>query len=1050
MGEIMSKVMETTPLTALLERIAGEYRAKGSIYEIPERAFQEVFALEEKSPGMRVMGHAVSFPIGPAAGPHTQIAPNLIAAYLAGSRVFELKTVQVNDRLDIEKPCIFALDEGHNAEWSTELSLKDAREEYVRAWIAVNLLAAILSPKPASFLFNLSVGYDLAGIQSGKMDEFIEGMRAPASTLFWKGAMEELAAFVDGESFVAAFGAEGVSKAHALLGSFPAIPIHSVTVSTMHGCPPQEIERIGAYLIEAKGFDTFVKLNPTLLGYDVARGILDATGWKDIVLQRETFEHDLQFRDAIELVLSLRKRAERRGRNFGIKLSNTLANRNDRAFLPGAERYMSGRALFPITIRLAADLAAALPGWGSPFSYCGGVSAGNAAELIRAGAGPITVATEILKPGGYLRLGPIASAAAHAIPGSPSAPDPGALAALAAAALSQPEYRKDWKTGRAAIAKPLPLFDCFAAPCVEACPANQKVPEYIGLAAAGAHEAALATILADNPLPHITGTLCDHVCQDACCRNDYEGAVEIRRVKLSCAHGACLPVRKPSPRSSFEGKVAVIGAGPGGLACAHDLASAGVPVTVFDKNREPGGVPASVIPWFRIPREDLAKDINRIKALGVEFRMGTEVRDLSELRARGYSAFFVSPGAQVPRELALSGSGVRIVDALAFLSTTGPGSQVFAGAKHIVVVGGGNTAVDSLRAALRLPDIVSVRLSYRRSLAELPADREELQMALREGRMNAAMQGNGVLTITELSVPERIESGRLVLRRIELGEKDASGRPTPRPTEAVLTASCDLLVVAVGEVPDPTLFASLGIPCGQDGRPAFDPQSQATRLAGVYVGGDAARGPASIISAVSDGRRAARAILRSAGIDSPASSRVLSQPDPAKLAGRGRLTRSVAPTDGEFVRREAERCLRCDSACLRCVEVCPNRANMMVNVGAPAAPVFQILHVDALCNECGNCGLFCPWQGEPFRGKATFFDNREKLTASGSAGFAFIGAGPHPDILIRSEGGGQPRQRSWQDWSTDPSTLAELARVVLRDHRYLRGATRGARIEEGR
>ncbi|MEN6476516.1 MAG: putative selenate reductase subunit YgfK, partial [Rectinema sp.] len=185
----MSKLMKTSSLTALLSRAAGEYVAKDSIYEIPGSLFRGIFALEAESPGLDVMSGRASLPVGPAAGPHSQIAPNILAAYLSGARVFELKTVQENDRLDIDKPCIDALDEGHNVEWSTELTLEEARREYLNAWIVTNLAARIFSHKPGDFFFNMSVGYTLAGIKSAKVDAFIEGMRRPEATPYWGEAL---------------------------------------------------------------------------------------------------------------------------------------------------------------------------------------------------------------------------------------------------------------------------------------------------------------------------------------------------------------------------------------------------------------------------------------------------------------------------------------------------------------------------------------------------------------------------------------------------------------------------------------------------------------------------------------------------------------------------------------------------------------------------------------------------------------------------------------------------------------------------------------------
>jgi putative selenate reductase len=1056
------------PLPLLLERIAGEYKAKASIFDIPEKAFNNAFALEAQSPGIEIFGRRISLPVGPAAGPHSQIAPNLVAAYLSGARAFELKTVQTNDSLEIAKPCIDALDEGHNTEWSTELSLQDAREEYLRGWIAVNLLARIFSSSPDSFLFNMSVGYTLDGIKGAKMDAFIEGMRSPAEAPgtrgFWEGAMRDLGAFVESAAFLDAFGPAARDKARNLASSFPSSPIHSVTLSTMHGCPSDEIERIGAYLLEEKGFDTFVKLNPTLLGFDQARSILDRTLWRDIEIKRDNFEHDLQFADAVGIIVSLDAKAKARGRNFGIKLSNTLANANRGAFLPGGERYMSGRALYPLTISLAAKLAAALqgplPDWSSRFSYCGGAWAKNSGDLIAAGMGPLTIATDILKPGGYLRLLPAARAACAAIKGSPDRPDVAALARLAELALVQPEYRKGWKSGKASIKKPLPLFDCFAAPCIEACPVNQKVPEYIRQSAAGASNRALLTILADNPLPFITGTLCDHVCQEACCRNDYEGSVEIRAVKLgiakasaiASAKAASIPATPASRNVSFRGKVAVIGAGPAGLSCAHFLALAGVPVTVFDRSQEPGGVPANVIPGFRIPRADLAADIARIASLGVEFRFGVDVRSLDPLRTEGYTSFFVGAGAPVARKLAIEGADddsadpLPVVDALAFLSAAtsrlAGKAWPFGEPRRIVVAGGGNTAMDAVRLALRLPGIEEVRLSYRRSRDEMPADEEELRNALAEGGK-----------LMELTLPERSflghEGRRLTLRVMALGERDSSGRRASVPTDATVGVDCDLLVAAVGESPDTKLLEALGIPCGADGRPFADPSTQESRRAGVYVGGDAARGPASIIAAAADGRRAGYAMLRAAGIEPPPFAYSPPPPNKDKLASRGEFAESAPAGAAAFTLQEADRCLNCDSACLRCVEVCPNRANFALPVESAGGfgQSIQILHLDELCNECGNCGVFCPFEGEPYRGKPTLFRDKAALVASSNCGFAFAPAGEadaKPGLALRELPGGGAHHLLYEQWThaDSDSPMAALARTVYRDHPYLLGGSR--------
>jgi putative selenate reductase len=227
--------------------------------------------------------------------------------------------------------------------------------------------------------------------------------------------------------------------------------------------------------------------------------------------------------------------------------------------------------------------------------------------------------------------------------------------------------------------------------------------------------------------------------------------------------------------------------------------------------------------------------------------------------------------------------------------------------------------------------------------------------------------------------------------------------------------------------------------------PIFDPATQASSRPGIYVGGDAARGPASIISAAADGRRAAYAILRAAGIEPPLSSYVPSKPDADRLAARGEFAESVSPASPAFASREAERCLRCDSACLRCVEVCPNRANFalpLTTVGlGELRQSIQILHIDALCNECGNCGVFCPYEGRPYREKPTLFKGRAAMEASHNVGFFF---GKESTLTMRVDPDSSIVETSEGEWSRENwgGPLAALARAVFREHRYLIGGER--------
>lgn len=330
----------------------------------------------------------------------------------------------------------------------------------------------------------------------------------------------------------------------------------------------------------------------------------------------------------------------------------------------------------------------------------------------------------------------------------------------------------------------------------------------------------------------------------------------------------------------------------------------------------------------------------------------------------------------------------------------------------------------------------------------MPADREELEAALAEGAL-----------LMELALPEEARrSGErtvLVLRRMRLGSPDSSGRPRPEPSELTELLDCDLLVSAIGEAPDASLLRRLGLEVGENGRPAVDPGTQATRLPHVYAGGDAARGPASIIAACADGRRAALAMLKASGLEgaAPEARYAPPEPDPDRLAGRGRMLSSLDRAEGgeeAFLERESERCLSCDSACLRCVEVCPNRANIAIPrasyEGSPAlSQAFEILHVDYLCNECGNCGRFCPYEGEPFSGKPSLFESRERLAESRNAGFAFAlsgGDAARPRLFLRAEIGGELREFGYEEWGgagerAGTEAMLALASAVYSRHSYL-------------
>jgi putative selenate reductase len=728
------------------------------------------------------------------------------------------------------------------------------------------------------------------------------------------------------------------------------------------------------------------------------------------------------------------------GRSFGVKLSNTLGARNLAGLLPGEEMYMSGRALFPLTISLAARLAREFQG-ALPISFSGGASQWNAAELFAAGIRPITAATELLKPGGYLRLRAIADGLEPLLEKNcrSGGIDAEKLERLSEDSRSNPLYRKAWRgQKKVEVGEKLPLLDCYVAPCVRACPIHQEVPEYIRLSHAGRFDQALEVIFRTNPLPNITAQICDHQCMQNCTRMDYEGPVCIRDVKRIAAARAGRAYRAQSRRAGQAGRpgirAAVIGAGPAGLAASCFLARAGFRVTVFEKNRSAGGVVGSVLPGFRIPAAALRRDIRTIRSLGVDFRFGA-AREFSvrALKAEGFKYLFIAIGAEVSRKLEMAGDNRNVHDALSFLRSLRRDGRFAGLGRRVAVIGGGNTAIDSARAAKRLKGVEEVTLVYRRTRKEMPADREELDNAVQDG-----------VTFEYLLSPEAYSgSGVLQCRRMRLGSPDSDGRRRAEPTEQVRELAFDSVIVAIGEQADSGLLARAGLPPGADGRLQADPQTLETAIPNVYVGGDAYRGPSTVVESIADARRAAAAILarEDLSFEEPEGDRWARDRERflEVYAKKGQLLAAdLSQADRKVARNEHLRCLECDSVCNKCVDVCPNRANLAIPVdeGQGFRNAWQILHLDALCNECGNCGTFCPYDGLPYKDKLTLFASKADFDASGNDGFYVSEAPGGREVHLRLHGVLREPSAAGQE-SREAGQALVLARTVLRDNGYL-------------
>ena len=994
----MSDVMRPMTFGHLMNWVLEEYRTSGSIFGVSDPV------RHDGGQALPIFGERIEAPFGPAAGPHTQLAQNIIAAYAAGARFFELKTVQVMDGPElaacVNKPCITAGDECYNCEWSTELYVSEAFGEYVKAWVACKLLAREYGlGDPDAFVFNMSVGYDLKGIRSDKINAFIDGMIEARDTeafrtcLAW--ARENVGRFknVD-EAYI-----EGISSRIS----------SSITESTLHGCPPDEIERIATYLISEKHLNTYIKLNPTLLGYEYARERLDSLGFDYVRFDDRHFREDLQWGDALPMLERLTALAGGEGLEFGVKLTNTFPVDVTRGELPSEEMYMAGRALFPLTIHLAARISEAFGGR-LRISYSGGAASGNVEALFRAGIWPITMATTILKPGGYQRFSQIAAQLMSCGGERFTGVDVAAVKALDEGVTKSGLYQKAAKPlPERHIGVPLPLFDCFTAPCRRGCPIEQDIPAYVQAMAEDDPQRALRVILERNPLPFITGNICPHHCADKCVRWYYEESVHIRKTKLEAARRGfdkVLPTLRPAQARS-DRRVAVVGAGPAGLAAAMFLSRAGVPVTVFERRDRPGGVVAHAIPDFRIPAADIDRDIELCKAFGAKIVCGREIDSIDALKAEGYTDVIVAVGAWKPGRNPLA-SG-ECLDALAFLEKlkAEPGT-VHAGG-NVVVLGGGNTAMDVARAAKRLSGSPNVRLVYRRTRRYMPADEEELTMALEDG-----------VEFMELLAPEKLDGGELICHVMELGAPDSSGRRSPVDTGAIRRVPADTVIAAVGERVDAALFESAGCAFDDRGRVVTD-AGMRTSVAGVYAVGDARRGPATVVEGIADAAAAAAAI---AGIRFDRCSAENSAPaEETYLLRKGKVAADTSAMPDR-------RCLGCPTVCEICADVCPNRANVAIHV--PGRRQAQVVHVDGMCNECGNCAVFCPYDGKPYRDKFTLFWSAEDFEDSENEGFMMVG---RDRVRLRLDG--REQTVGVDELDRVSADAAGVIRAVLDDHAYL-------------
>ena len=951
----MSDIMTCMPFGQLMDWVLQEKKRQDTVFGV-----HRPYTADPKN-DMTIFTRNLETPVGPAAGPHTQLAQNIIASYYAGARFFELKTVQKMDGAElsacVNKPCILADDEGYNCEWSTELTVPDAMGEYIKAWFILHVIAKEFGlGAQDGFQFNISVGYDLAGIKGDKVNTFIDGMMEAKDTVIFQECRKWL---LDNADKFQNFTREDIE-------AIPSNVCNSATISTLHGCPPQEIESIANYLLTEKHLNTFVKCNPTLLGYDFARKTMDEMGYDYMVFGDFHFRDDLQYEDAVPMLTRLMKLSEELGLEFGVKITNTFPVDVTRNELPSEEMYMSGKALFPLSISLAAKLSAEFAGK-LRISYSGGADYYNIDKIVGCGIWPVTMATTLLKTGGYQRFTQVADKVEGICPKKWEGIDVDALKKLAADAITDGHHVKNIKpVPNRKSTKEVPLLDCFYAPCSEGCPIHQDIPQYVALTGEGKYKEALEVILEKNALPFITGTLCAHNCMTKCTRNFYEESVNIRGTKLTAAeYGYEQLIGEIKAGEPNGKKVAVVGGGPAGIAAAYFLAREGAAVTIFEKEEKAGGVIRYVIPGFRIGDAAIDKDISFIQKMGVEIRTNTEITSVADLKAQGYDAVILAIGAGKPGTLKLEKG--ETVNALKFLRDFKANDGKLNIGKNVVVIGGGNTAMDTARAAKRTEGVEHVYLVYRRTKRYMPAAEDELLEVLEEG-----------VEFKELLSPVSLDGGRLLCKKMKLGQMDASGRAGVTETADVVEVPADTVIVAVGEKIDTDFYTANQIAVDERGKAKVNDKTLETSVSGVYVAGDGARGAATIVEGIRDAQLAVKDIL---GKEITRDAAVTGDVKDC-FEKKGILKHS------KEAKTEEERCLTCNKVCENCVDVCPNRANISIKV--PGMAMNQVIHVDYMCNECGNCKSFCPYASAPYKDKFTLFANEKDMADSKNDGFVVL------------------------------------------------------------
>jgi len=504
-----------------------------------------------------------------------------------------------------------------------------------------------------------------------------------------------------------------------------------------------------------------------------------------------------------------------------------------------------------------------------------------------------------------------------------------------------------------------------------------EISEYVDLVAQGKVMEALQVIREGNPFPSICAYVCTHPCEDACRRSQVDKPISIRALKrFAVEFGGDRMIELEAETTQGE-KVAVVGSGPAGLACAYYLRKLGYPVTIFEAYSELGGMLRVGIPQYRLPREVVDTEVQRLIHMGVEIKTNTRVISIDLLFDMGYKAVFITVGAHQSLRMGIEGEdSPGVIDGATFLREVNLGLKPSLG-EEVAVVGGGNVAMDAARAAVRL-GAEKVSILYRRSRTEMPASPDEIEQAMEEG-----------VEAMFLVAPVRMkrEDGRLSITcvRMELGEPDTGGRRRPVPIkDSEYDMEFDTLITAIGQAPQ--ISEDFRVRLGRGSTIQVDPVTLTTNRTGVFAGGDAVTGPATVTQALASGRQGAFRIDDYIHHRYPSVERESRETLSGELSPKtiemikkiGRLepplltletrTKEFKPVEliynWEAAVDEARRCLRCGmgaeimfqdkcATCLTCLRVCPYHVPYLDEWGTIQIPADQ-------CQACGICVAECP------------------------------------------------------------------------------------------